>query len=68
MQKIANLMTTHRYVILNFLSTYQGLAMSIGAIQKVIDRVSEAVEPAYKRIGQVARTGSVGYIGETSFF
>ena len=33
---------------------FVGIFISTGAIQKVIDRVSDAIELAYKRIGQVA--------------
>ncbi len=40
----------------------------MGAIQKVIDRVSEAMLPSYEKIGQMARSDKVGYIDETSWF
>ena len=50
------------------LSYAESVSISTGAFKKVIDRVSSAIEPAYKRIGQVARKDSVGYIDETSWF
>ena len=45
-----------------------GIDISTGAIQKVIDRSSAAIEPAYQRIGQVARSAECNYIDETSWF
>ncbi len=42
--------------------------ISIGAIQKVIDRASKAIEPAYNLIGYTARKSLVNYIDETSWF
>ncbi len=42
--------------------------ISTGAIQKVIDRASKAIEPAYNLIGDTARKSLVNYIDETSWF
>lgn len=42
--------------------------ISTGAIQKVIDRASNAIEPAYRQIGDIARKSLVNYIDETSWF
>lgn len=42
--------------------------ISTGAIQKVIDRASRAIEPAYNLIGKIARNSLVNYIDETSWF
>ena len=42
--------------------------ISTGAIQKVVDRASMAIEPAYNQIGKTARTSLVNYIDETSWF
>jgi transposase len=39
--------------------------ISLGAIQKVIDRVSEAIEPHYQAIGKVARQSEVNGIDES---
>jgi transposase len=41
--------------------------LSKGAIQKMVDRVSEAIVPHYDRIEQVAHTAPVNYIDETSW-
>jgi transposase len=44
-----------------------GVPISTGAVQKVIDRVSNATRPAYEKIAQVARNESVGFVDETSW-
>jgi transposase len=44
-----------------------GIPMSIGAIQKMVDRVSAAILPHYTAIGEVAHTFPVNYIDETSW-
>lgn len=41
--------------------------ISVGAIQKVIDRGSRAIEPIYDHIGQIARKANVNYVDETSW-
>jgi transposase len=43
------------------------IALSKGAIQKMVDRVSEAILPHYWAIGEVAHTSLVNYIDETSW-
>jgi transposase len=45
-----------------------GLPISTGAIQKIIDRVSLALEPAYQAIGRIARSAKCNYIDETSWY
>ena len=45
-----------------------GFHISTGAIQKVIDRASHAIEPVYNRIGEMTRLAPVNYIDETSWF
>lgn len=42
--------------------------ISTGAIQKVIDRASCAIEPIYEHIGLKARCSTINYIDETSWF
>ena len=44
-----------------------GIPLSKGAIQKMVDRVSEAIVPHYTAIGEVARASLVNYIDETSW-
>jgi len=43
------------------------MVLSKGAIQKMVDRVSEAIGPHYTAIGEVARTSVVNDIDETSW-
>jgi transposase len=44
-----------------------GMPLSTGVIQKMVERVSEAIVPHYTAIGAVARTSRVNYIDETSW-
>jgi transposase len=66
--ELSGMQAVSRQAVQQFLSSVLGLPISTGAIQKIIDRVSRATEPAYEQIGQVARQESVGYIDETSWF
>jgi len=66
--ELSGMQGVSRLAVQQFLSSVLGVSISTGALQKVIDRVSNALEPAYERIGQVARSESVGYIDETSWF
>jgi len=52
----------------NLCESVLGINISTGAIQKVIDRASEALAPAYEKIGQTARSSKCNYIDETSWF
>lgn len=45
-----------------------GLPIATGTIQKIVDRASEAIKPAYDTIAGVARTSRCNYIDETSWF
>jgi len=45
-----------------------GIPIATGTIQKIIDRVSAAIAPAYDQIGQAARSSHCNYIDETSWF
>ncbi len=42
--------------------------LSLGAIQKVLDRVTQAIAPHYEAIARHARQAPVNYIDETSWF
>jgi transposase len=66
--ELSGMQAVSRQAVQQFLSSVLGLSISTGAIQKIIDRVSGAIEPAYEQIGQVARTETVGYIDETGWF
>lgn len=45
-----------------------GVPISTGAIQKIVDRASAALNPFYNRAGQLARSAACNYIDETSWF
>lgn len=44
------------------------IPIATGTIQKIVDRCSQAIAPAYERIGQVARSAECNFIDETSWF
>jgi transposase len=45
-----------------------GVPISRGAIQRTVDRVSEAISPHYEAIATQARTAKVNYIDETAWY
>jgi len=56
-----------RTIIQNFCSSVMGFSISLGAIQKVLDRASEAIKPHYDAIGDTARQAEVNHVDETSW-
>lgn len=64
--QMAGNMGDSRTIVQDFCSSVLGFHISLGAIQKVIDRASEAIKPHYETIGKEARQASVNYIDETS--
>ena len=44
------------------------VSIATGTIQKIVDRNSQALNPVYDRIGQIARSSWCNYIDETSWF
>ncbi len=44
------------------------IPISLGAVQKVVDRVSESLLPHYERMAELARQAPVGYIDETPWY
>ncbi|EFK07125.1 conserved domain protein, partial [delta proteobacterium NaphS2] len=64
--QMAGNMGDSRTIIQDYCSSVLGFHISLGAIQKVIDRASEAIKPHYESIGKEARDASVNYIDETS--
>ena len=57
-----------RSLIQSFCLSVLGFSISLGAIQKVIDRVARAIEPHYEQIAQQARRAQVNHVDETSWF
>jgi len=51
-----------------FCSSVLGVPLSLGAIQKVVDRVSQAIDPYYTVIAAQARQAPVNYIDETLWY
>jgi transposase len=57
-----------RQTVKEFCHSVFGLSISTGGIQRVIDRMSNAIEPIYDEIGNQARRQDVNGIDETSWF
>ena len=57
-----------RQAVQRFCSSVLDVPISVGGIQKILDRASEAIKPVYERIGRIARTCGVNGIDETSWF
>ena len=59
---------TSRRLVQDFCHSVLHLPMSLGAIQKVIDRASQAIGPHYEAIAALAHQAPVGYIDETPWY
>ena len=59
---------TSRRLMQDFCQSVLRIPIALGAIQKVIDRVSRAILPHYEAIAELARNATVGYIDETPWF
>lgn len=57
-----------RETVQGFCKSVLGFSISIGAIQNVIDRSSEAIRPYYEAIGAIAQCARVNHVDETSWF
>jgi transposase len=55
-------------MVQTFCASVLGVPISLGAIQKVLDRVTQAIEPYYVVIAQQARQAPVNYIDETPWY
>ena len=56
-----------RETVRKFIGSVLGVPISAGAVQKIIDRVSSALEPHYKAIGSVIRKQPVCHFDETTW-
>ena len=65
--EMAGIAGASRSAVQDLCASVFSIALSKGAIQKLVDRVSEALVPHYTAIGEVARTSLVNYIDETSW-
>ena len=59
---------TSRRLIQDFCHSVLHIPMSLGALQKVVDRVSASLVPHYELIAELARQAPVGYIDETPWY
>lgn len=66
--EMAGMQGTSRSLIQTFCSSVLGFPMGLGTIQKVIDRVTLAIQPHYEAMARIARQAPVGYIDETPWF
>jgi len=57
-----------RRMVQTFCASVLRVPLSLGAIQKVLDRVTQAIEPYYSAIATQARQAPVNYIDETPWY
>src|SRR5262249_48999977 len=55
-------------LVQDFCHSVLHIPISLGAVQKVINRVSQAIVPHYEAIATLARQAPVGYIDETPWY
>lgn len=66
--ELAGMRRLSRRAIQDMCRSVLRLPMSLGAIQNVIDRASQAILPHYEAIATLARHATVGYIDETPWY
>jgi transposase len=66
--QLAGMHRSSRRLIQDFCHSVLHIPMSLGALQKMIDRVSTAILPHYEAIAALARQAPVGYIDETPWY
>ncbi|MDR3576377.1 MAG: transposase, partial [Anaerolineaceae bacterium] len=66
--ELAGIAGNSRDMVQRFCTSVLRTPISLGAIQKVIDRASKAIEPHYEACGDKARTSEVNHIDETPWF
>ena len=57
-----------RSAVQEFCASVLGVSISHGAIQRAVDRVSEAIAPYYEAVAAKARDAPVNYIDETAWY
>ena len=57
-----------RTAVQAFCTSVLGIPISRGAIQRAVDRVSEAIQPHYDAMAAKARAAKVNYIDETAWY
>jgi transposase len=66
-REMAGIVGASRSAVQDLCASVFGIPLSKGAIQKMVDRVSEALLPHYTAIGEVVRAALVNDIDETSW-
>lgn len=66
--ELSGIKAMSRKDVKDFCESVLAIPIATGTIQKILDRASEAIAPAYQRIGQAARSAECNYIDETSWF
>ena len=66
--EIAGAQGDSRTIVQSFCGAVLGFHISLGAIQKVLDRVSDAIRIHHERIGEVARQSRVNHFDETPWY
>lgn len=57
-----------RRMVQTFCASVLGVPISLGAIEKVVERVTQAIDPYYRVIATQARQAPVNYIDETPWY
>ena len=57
-----------RETVRTFCKSVLNFSISIGAVQRVVDRASAALKPIYDKIGELARENDINHVDETSWF
>src|SRR6266568_9084772 len=68
MGELAGAYGNGRRIVQTFCASVLHVPISLGAIQKVLDRLAQAIEPHYIAIATQVRHAVVNYIDETSWF
>jgi transposase len=68
MSELAGAYGNGRRMVQTFCASVLQIPISLGAIQKVLDRVAQAIEPHYSAIAKQARHAPVNYIDETAWY
>jgi transposase len=65
---MSGIVNVSRSAVQELCASVFSIPLSKGAIQKMVNRVSEALIPHYEAIGRVARAAPVNHLDETSWF
>lgn len=68
MGELAGTYGNGRRMVQTFCASVLGVPISLGAIQKVLDRVTQAIDPYYTVMARQARQALVNYIDETPWY